>query len=130
MAMHQHEGRTWWCLPGGGVECGETPEDAALRELHEECGVDGKIMREITHLRYTDRDSYTFLVDIGSQTVQLGADPEFPQDGQILVDIGWLSLAEIPERDRAFLWASGLLSVPEFLEEVTDWGNNISYPVS
>ena len=41
-----------WCLPTGFAEAGENIEEAALRELHEETGVRGKISRLL------DVDSY------------------------------------------------------------------------
>jgi ADP-ribose pyrophosphatase YjhB (NUDIX family) len=38
----------WWTLPGGGVEFGEHPEQTALRELHEETGLTGRIAELLT----------------------------------------------------------------------------------
>jgi ADP-ribose pyrophosphatase YjhB (NUDIX family) len=32
-----------WTLPGGGIDFGEHPEAAAIRELHEETGLEGRI---------------------------------------------------------------------------------------
>ena len=34
-----YHGKKGWELPGGSIEEGETPEDAAIRELFEECGI-------------------------------------------------------------------------------------------
>ena len=34
-----------WCFPIGFAECGETIEEAALRELREETGVDGRLIQ-------------------------------------------------------------------------------------
>jgi len=73
-------------------------------------------------------ESATFLIDIGNQEPHLGVDPEFIRADQILVDMRWLSLAEIPERDRAYLWAAGLMNIPVFLDEVSGWGDELSYP--
>jgi len=61
MVKHKHDDDECYCSPGGGIEKGETPEQAAII-------------------------------------------------------------------DRVFLWASGLLSITEFAEELESWSREISYP--
>jgi 8-oxo-dGTP diphosphatase len=129
MTKHRIAEREWWCLPGGGIDKNETPEAAAVRELKEECNVIGKIIRMISHNSYSDENKdYTFLIDIDGQEPQLGFDPELIDSRQIITDLKWLSLNEIPERDRCFLWASGLIGVSNMINEIEKWGDKISYP--
>jgi len=37
-------GKGQWCLPGGFLELGETPEEGVLRELKEETNLDGRVL--------------------------------------------------------------------------------------
>ena len=130
MVKHRQGADEWYCTPGGGVEKGETPEQAAIRELQEECQVTGKIVMKLSEYAdpYEDGKAfYTFLVDIDNQIAALGEDPEFSEN-PVLVDVRWMSLDEICDRDRAFLWASGLISIGQFAEELSSWGDDISYP--
>lgn len=130
MVKHRLDGREYWCLPGGGVEPGETPAQAALRELSEECHLEGTILRQTSHLVYAPQDeTITFLVEVGDQQSYMGNDPELHPAQQILTEIRWMTLAEMPERDRAFVWAAGLLGVPGFYKEVENWGDDPSYPI-
>jgi 8-oxo-dGTP diphosphatase len=131
MVKHKHGEDEWYCSPGGGIEKGETPEQAALRELQEECNVSGCIIKKTSEYvdPYDDKNFfYTFHIDIGEQTPSLGYDPEEAEENPVLSEVRWMNLNEITETDRAFLWASGLLSIAQFSDELESWNREISYP--
>jgi 8-oxo-dGTP diphosphatase len=52
VAMIATRGRTRWGLPKGAVSRGETSEQAALREVQEETGLRGGIVRPLDTIEY------------------------------------------------------------------------------
>lgn len=50
-------GKGKWSIPGGLVEVGEAPEEAVVRELKEEAGIDGEVIGLFGVYNYVERDS-------------------------------------------------------------------------
>jgi len=93
-----------WSLPSGFIEIDETPEQACLRELKEETGLEGQIL-ELIGVYSQDSTRYKNVVIIGYRVeaegdLQPGSDSEdagfFPRSS--LPEIAFSSHREIIER--------------------------------
>ena len=125
-----NNGKEFFSVPGGGIEEGETPEQTVLRELKEECGLDGTIVKPLAVIYSHGRKEYSFEVAVPEdQEAITGYDPEEAgSDNPPLREVVWKSLNEISEKDRAFLFSYGLIQVQNFYQTIINWGDEISYP--
>ena len=96
-----------WTLPKGKQEPGETIEETALREIEEETGIKGEILRPLVTVHYTydhqkhgevDKFVHYFLVRAldGTETPQL----------EEIDDVAWLSLEESLMKQEMYGYAN------------------------
>mgnify|MGYP001111361023 CR=1 FL=1 len=83
-----------WGSPSGFIEIGETPEEACLRELKEETGVSGEIVKLIGVVRREDREIYGDML-IVQYLVKVKAGELTPANGEV-EDARFFDIAELP----------------------------------
>lgn len=67
----------YYVFPGGGIEEGETPEEAAIREVKEELGIDIEIEKHLTTLSYNNQLQYYFYANYINGEFGTGDGEEF-----------------------------------------------------
>ncbi len=92
-----------WCLPGGFMELGEKPETAALRELREETGLDGRI-EGLLGLRSTPSRLYDTILLAAYLVTPVGGPPVAGDDATAAA---WFDPVDLPaiafDSHRAFI---------------------------
>jgi 8-oxo-dGTP diphosphatase len=109
LVRHQKKDRSYWLIPGGGLEYGESMREAAHRELLEETGLEvevGPFLLAAESLA-PDRTRHVVHVVFRGEVVggklRLGDDHMEPHERRI-VEVRWVPVAEL----------SGLVMHPPF----------------
>jgi 8-oxo-dGTP diphosphatase len=89
----------FWLPPGGGVQFGETLEEALCREFSEETGLQitveqflcaNQVIKPPIHAI-----EFFFIVKVISGSLIIGTDPELPPNAQRIDRVEWLTWEEI-----------------------------------
>ncbi|MEV0779216.1 NUDIX hydrolase [Streptomyces sp. NPDC050428] len=88
----EREGKLLWAFPGGGIEAGETPEQAAVRETEEEVGLEVKADRTLGERVHPNTGRHMTYV-----ACELISGDAVVGDEEEIAEVAWLTLAEIPD---------------------------------
>jgi 8-oxo-dGTP diphosphatase len=97
MVCHQTAVRTYWTLPGGGKQEGESLEQTVLREVKEETGLDVEIIQLLFEEDYEYGKSYCYHAKLIDETAELTL-AFLPKEesllGTMLHSVAWHPLTE------------------------------------
>ncbi len=101
IARRNRAGRVEWCLPKGHVEPGETLVEAAVREVAEETGIEGRVLVELGTIDYWFATStkrvhkfvHHYLLEATGGEITVENDPD-----REAIDAVWTRLDEVHRR--------------------------------
>ncbi|ELB2282007.1 NUDIX domain-containing protein [Vibrio alginolyticus] len=101
--------RQYWVFPGGSVEAGEEPVEAAKREAREETSIELGSVKKVLELENQGRLETYFLSYVGNLKVKLGSGPEQIRKSDVnQYHLKWVRVEQLhsislyPEKAKAF----------------------------
>lgn len=92
MVLNKNEKSSYWSIPGGAVEAGETLEEAVIRETKEESGYEIEItgIYSVREAFFTERGHhavlFTFLANI------VGGEMKISDPDEEIIEVQWMDL--------------------------------------
>jgi 8-oxo-dGTP pyrophosphatase MutT (NUDIX family) len=127
LIKRQREGRTYYVVPGGGREPGETPEQTAIRESYEELGLNVAIDRLLARVVFRGREQFYFFARVTGGHFGTGNGPEmtgkYPPERGTYTPV-WISLKHVehinlfPPSIAALVSKAAISGWPEITVEI------------
>jgi 8-oxo-dGTP diphosphatase len=117
LVRHEKNGRTYWLLPGGGCEFGESMAAALERELSEEAGLTTKTGRLLFVNESIPPDQERHVLNMTFLGELLGGEARLNEVSERLREVAWVPKAQV----------SGLTFFPNFKAELLrQWDSGFS----
>lgn len=102
LIKRQRGERTYYVIPGGGMEPGESPEQTAIRESLEELGLNVTIERLLARVVFHGREQYYFFARVIGGHFGTGMGPEmtgkYPPERGTFTPV-WVPLKHVEKID-------------------------------